>query len=122
MKSRTFFLLSILIPSIYFSCKDNDESKELIDISGITELDESANNIGITDITDWKFTDSWSLNEENLFQKNNSSNTITESTRPGESVVVIGYPNPAKDIIILAFQLEPHMYYDLRIVDNKLNV
>jgi hypothetical protein len=78
--------------------------------------------IGNIDATDWKFTDTWSLNEENLFKKNNSTNTVTESIQPNTSVVVVGYPNPAKDIMAIAFQLGPDMYYDVRIVDNKLNV
>lgn len=89
---------------------------------GITELNETADIIGNIDTTDWKFTDTWSLNEENLFKKNNSANIVTETTRPSSSVVVIGYPNPAKDIMSIAFQLEPDMYYDLRIVDNNMNV
>lgn len=122
MKLKTLILLLILTPTIYFSCKDNNESKGLIDISGVTELNESADNIGNIDATDWKFTDSWSLNEENLFKKNNSTNTVTETIRPNTSVVVIGYPNPAKDILFLAFQLESSMYYDLRIVDNNMNI
>lgn len=106
---------------IYFSCKD-DEAKGLITISGITKLDAEANPIGSNDITDWKFTDSWSIGEENLFDRNNSSNTATEITAPHSSVIVLGYPNPAKSLIFFAFQLEKNMYYDLRIVDKNLNI
>ena len=64
-----FILLGILAQPIFFSCKDDDEAKGLIDISGITELDNFARNIGNVDITDWKFIDTWSLSEENLFKK-----------------------------------------------------
>lgn len=124
MKKRLliFILSGILVPTIFFSCKDEDVAKGLITISGITKLDVEANPIGSNDITDWKFTDSWSFSEENLFIKNNSSSTVTESTAPNSSVVVIGYPNPAKSLIFIAFQLEKNMYYDLRVVDKNLNI
>lgn len=112
----------MLVPTIIFSCKDEDVAKGLITISGITKLDAEAYPIGSNDITDWKFTDSWSSNEENLFKKNNSSSTATESTAPNSSVIVLGYPNPAKDRIFVAFQLEKTMYYDFRVVDKNLNI
>ena len=124
MKKRLkiFMLSGILISTIIFSCKDEDVAKGVITISGINKLDVEANPIGSNDITDWKFTDSWSFGEENLFKKDNSSNTATESTAPNFSVVVIGYPNPAKSRIFVAFQLEKDMYYDYRIVDKNLNI
>ena len=122
MKLMTILALVILFSLTYVCCTKNSESKGLITISGITERDNSANSIGNIDTTDWKFTDSWSLSEENLFKKNTSSNMVTETIRPNSSYVVGGYPNPAKTLIYFAFQLEPNMYYDIRIVDNNLNI
>jgi hypothetical protein len=122
MRLRTFFLFGILASSIFSNCNDDDVTKGVIDISGITELDSQASNIGKTDKTDWNFTDTWSMSEENLFRKNESSIKGTEINRPNSSVVVTGYPNPAKDFITFVFQLEPTMYYDLKIVDENLNV
>ena len=114
--------LTVLIPIIYVSCTKDSGSNGLITISGITELDNSANNIGNIDITDWNFTDTWTLSEENLFKKNSSNNIVTEVIRPNSSIVVIGYPNPAKNLIYFAFQLDSSMYYDIRTVDNNLNI
>lgn len=122
MKLKIYILLGMLASSIFFSCKEDDEAKGLITISGITKLDAEANPIGSNDITDWKFTDSWSFGEENLFAKHNSSITATQITPPNSSVIVLGYPNPAKSPIFFAFQLEKTMYYDLRIVDKNLNI
>jgi hypothetical protein len=47
---------------------------------------------------------------------------VTETIKPNANVVTAGYPNPAKTILYLAFQLESNMYYDLRIVDNNMNI
>ena len=123
MKLKTVLFLIVLSVFAFIGCEKDNESKGLITISGITELDNSANNIGNVDPTDWKFTDTWSLNEEALFKKSNpDQNSVTEQIRPESSNVVIGYPNPARDMIFLAFQLDSGLYYDVRIVDRNLDI
>ncbi|HEY4786815.1 MAG TPA: hypothetical protein VIH57_12240 [Bacteroidales bacterium] len=122
MKKKSFFLLLLSITLSCLNCTKDNGSKGLITISGITERDDSANNAGNIDTTDWKFNDKWSLTEENLFKINNSNTVATETAKPNATVVTAGYPNPAKTMICLAFQLESNMYYDLRIVDNNLNI
>ena len=122
MKLKTNYLFVILILFIFCSCKKDKSSDTLITITGITETDEVANNIGNVDTTDWKFIDTWSIYEENLFRKSITSSKATERTRPNSSVVVIGYPNPAKTFIFFAFQLDSSMYFDTRIVDNNLKI
>ena len=71
MKKKSFFLLLLSITLSCLNCTKDNGSKGLITISGITERDDSANNAGNIDTTDWKFNDKWSLTEENLFKINN---------------------------------------------------
>jgi hypothetical protein len=128
MKIRLIVLIGILTFIIIYSCNKENESNGLISISGITELDSIARNIGMTDTTDWRFTDTWTSTEEELFKQNNPEHLFaTEKVRPNSSVVVIGYPNPVRssskeDMIAFCFQLESNMYYDMRIVDEDLNI
>jgi hypothetical protein len=128
MKIRPIVLIGILTYIIIYSCNKENESNGLITISGITELDSIARNIGMTDTTDWRFTDTWTSTEENLFKQNNPAHlSATEKVRPSSSVVVIGYPNPVKasskeDMIAFCFQIESNMHYDMRIVDKYLKI
>jgi hypothetical protein len=128
MKFRIIILIGILTFIILYSCNKENESNRLTFISGITELDSIANNIGMIDTTDWRFTDTWTNTEEYLFNQNNPVHlSATEKVRPSSSVVVIGYPNPVKasskeDMIAFCFQIESKMYYDMRIVDKYLKI
>jgi len=115
-------LLSILITCICVCCSKENGQKGIITIEGITECNNVGEIIGNIDTTDWRFTDTWSSTEQKLFRIHNSNNTVTEGTRPDSSVVILGYPNPATTLMFFTFHLNPNMYYDARIVDNKLNI
>jgi hypothetical protein len=66
--------------------------------------------------------------EENLFKQNNPMHlSATASAIPAAGLLALGYPNPVRasnheDGMIIAFQLAPGMYYDMRIVNEELAV
>ncbi len=119
MKTSVLFMCLSLFAVACNSDDDNSATPTDIQISGISETDDTGNAIYPPDTTDWRFDDTFPVAVEQLFDPIN--NGVTATTIPMGMFLGVA-PNPATGIQSYYLQIDSTQYIDMRLVDRELKV
>lgn len=115
-----------LMTTVLFSCKKdeptevtNDGSISCGSVQGIQRRDMNGMLMFPYDSTDWRVTDDWCPNVEQLFQ---DRPTVTFSTSLPDSLLPICFPNPCSEIFLLGFYRNDTSYVDIRFVNTDFQL
>jgi hypothetical protein len=111
--------LIILFALILFSCKKDNNTKDTITISGITERDNFGNPIGIIDDTDWSYDTNFPQTINSLLNFVDTVNYLDADT---STIQLFAYPNPIEKQFVFRFSSSKRTVLKYIIVDEFLNL